>query len=219
MTNKDQTTNSPAKPDGADNAMAAVDSPSNILPLRGKWNPGDPTDGKLQYQFQSEYPFGCRVEMFLEAIYLAALMVGGIYLVAWYVGGSFLLPGFGISANELPKALHTLIAFPITGLIGGTMFGLKWQYRVSARGWWHRDRRIWRIFSPWLSAALALMIGVAIDGGLLGLSFKSDGNSPVSTLLSVGFVTGYFADSALAKFHDIAAVIFSTPTRESDPRK
>lgn len=218
MTNKDQMT-IPSTTDSVGSAGAAGDSLNNVLSLRGKWSPGDPTDGKQQYQFHSEYPFSCRIEMFAEALYLAILMAGGIYLVAWYVGGSFPLWHLGIRADELPKALHDFVAFPVTGLIGGTMFGLKWQYRVSARGWWHRDRRIWRIFSPWLSSALALMVGIAIDGGLLGLSFNREGDSTISTLLSVGFVTGYFADSALAKFHDIASVVFSTPTRESDQRK
>jgi hypothetical protein len=96
--------------------------------------------------------------------------------------------------------------------MGGTMFGLKWQYRVAARGWWHKDRRVWRLCSPWLSAALAMMIGIAIDGGLFGLSFSQGSMNAASTLLSVGFVTGYFADSALAKLQEIASVVFSAKT-------
>jgi hypothetical protein len=174
------------------------------------WNPADPTDGKNKYEFSSGYPFMCRIEIFLEAMYLVVLMVLAAYLVIWYVAGSFPLVGIGVCGADLPKAVHQLIAFPITGLMGGTMFGLKWQYRVAARGWWHRDRRVWRLCSPWLSAALAMMIGIAIDGGLLGLSFSHEAANATSTLLSVGFVTGYFADSALAKLQDIASVVFST---------
>lgn len=174
------------------------------------WNPGDPTDGKDKYEFASGYPWPCRIEIFLEAIYLVGLMVLAAYLVVWYVAGSFPVVFLEIRGDELPKALHQLIAFPITGLMGGTMFGLKWQYRVAARGWWHKDRRVWRLCSPWLSAALAMMIGIAIDGGLLGLSFSRDSANAASTLLSIGFVTGYFADSALAKLQDIAAVVFSS---------
>jgi hypothetical protein len=177
---------------------------------RGSWNPGDPTDGKDRHEFASGYPIGCRIEIFLEALYLVLLMLLAAYLILWYVAGSFPLFAVAIRGGELPKAVHHLIAFPIAGLMGGTMFGLKWQYRVAARGWWHKDRRVWRLCSPWLSAALAMMIGIAIDGGLLGLSFNQGSVNTTSTLLSVGFVTGYFADSALAKLQEIATVVFST---------
>ncbi|MBT9523420.1 MAG: hypothetical protein IV101_21295 [Dechloromonas sp.] len=192
--------------------------PENAPPLDSEgsdsrqvtWNPGDPTDGKKKYQFDSGYPFTCRIEIFLEAIYLVGLMVLAAYFIVWYVAGTLPLVTLGVRGDELPKALHKLIAFPIAGLMGGTMFGLKWQYRVAARGWWHKDRRVWRLCSPWLSAALAMMIGIVIDGGLLGLSFSRDAADPTSTLISIGFVTGYFADSALAKLQDIASVVFST---------
>lgn len=202
---------------------AAEQTPGNTSLLPGhssssraaNWNSGDPTDGKDKYEFASGYPFTCRIEIFIEAIYLVGLMLLAAYLIVWYVAGSFNLVVLGISSGDMPKALHQLIAFPITGLMGGTMFGLKWQYRVAARGWWHRDRRVWRLCSPWLSAALAMMIGIAIDGGLLGLSFSHDAANATSTLLSIGFITGYFADSALAKLQDIASVVFSTKPEPS----
>lgn len=181
-----------------------------------KWRPGDPTDGRQKYQCQSVYPMGCRIEIFCEALYLTCLMFICTYLIIWYVAGDFPLFKVDLHADQLPKTVRDLLAFPIAGLMGGTMFGLKWQYRVSARGWWHKDRRVWRLCSPWLSAALAMMVGITIDGGLLGLSFSHGVSNPISTLLSVGFVTGYFADSALAKLQDIASVIFSTSQRESN---
>ena len=177
------------------------------------WNPGDPTDGRKKYECESAYALGCRFQIFAEALYLTALMLVAAYLVIWYISGDMQLIFFEGSTTRLSRPVRDLLAFPIAGLMGGTMFGLKWQYRVSARGWWHKDRRIWRLCSPWLSAALAMMVGVAIDGGLLGLSFSQNAANPTSTLLSVGFVTGYFADSALAKLQDIAAVVFGTSPR------
>ena len=205
-------------------SQAAEGTPESAPRLTGEgpdskpaiWNPGDPTDGKDKYEFASGYPLICRIEIFIEAMYLVGLMLLAAYLVAWYVAGSFPLVALGNRGDDLPKALHQLVAFPIAGLMGGTMFGLKWQYRVAARGWWHKDRRVWRICSPWHSAARGMMIGIAIDGGLLGVSFSRDATNASSTLLSIGFVTGYFADSALAKLQDIASVIFST---KSDPSK
>lgn len=190
------------------------------VPKTVNWNPGDPTDGRQKYECESAYSRGCRVQIFVEALYLTVLMVVAAYLIIWYVAGdSMLFFYFDASAGQLSKPVRDLLAFPIAGLIGGTMFGLKWQYRVSARGWWHKDRRVWRICSPWLSAALAMMVGIAIDGGLLGLSFSHNAANPTSTLLSVGFVTGYFADSALAKLQDIASVVFGTSQREQNSQQ
>ncbi len=213
MSEQNQLSTAPEPPKKSGNA------PPSSEKQTAKWNPGDPTDGKQRYQFSSVYPFLCRFEIFVEAIYLVALMVCAAYLVVWYVAGCFPMLVLGLRGDELPKAVHQLVAFPIAGLMGGTMFGLKWQYRVAARGWWHRDRRVWRLCSPWLSASLAMMIGIAIDGGLLGLSFSRDAANTASTLLSIGFVTGYFADSALAKLQDIATVVFSNTPKESDPPK
>lgn len=202
------------QPRGQSPKVGAAKTSVNKDAKKADWNPGDPTDGKAQYQYKSAYPIGCRIQIFCEALYLTVLMIAGAYLIVWYMAGSFSLLGTEIRADQLPKNARDLLAFPIAGLMGGTMFGLKWQYRVSARGWWHQDRRVWRICSPWLSAALAMMIGITIDGGLLGLSFNHGNANPSSTLLSVGFVTGYFADSALAKLQDIASVIFSTSLKE-----
>lgn len=219
MTNKDQPTISGTQtgPSEQSSEVVASEDAGNGARLLSKWTPGDPTDGRQKYQFESSYPLGCRIEIFAEALYLTGLMVFGAYLLIWYMAGNFPLLVLGIRGDELPKAVHQLIALPITGLMGGTMFGLKWQYRVSARGWWHKDRRVWRLCSPWLSAALSMMIGITIDGGLLGLSFSHEAANATSTLLSVGFVTGYFADSALAKLQDVASVVFSTS--QSGPPK
>src|SRR3546814_6990402 len=35
-----------------------------------------------------------------------------------------------------------------SGVLGGTLFGLKYLYKVVARGWWNEDRELWRFFSP-----------------------------------------------------------------------
>lgn len=192
------------------------------------WNPGDPTDGKKQYEFESRYPFCCRVEMFLESMYLVILMTVSACFIYSIIAGNIQLLSINThcvasdaqqcGSIDLQKKILQFIAFPVAGLMGGTMFGLKWQYRVAARGWWHRDRRIWRLCSPWLSASLAMMIGLAIDGGLLGLSFTHSENS-VSTLLSIGFITGYFADSALAKLQEIASVVFGSKTEPQSSSK
>lgn len=179
------------------------------------WNPSDPTDGKAQWEFKSRYPFWTRVQIFAEAIYLALLLLVGLCLLFWIYHGGIALPCTALHFSDLNEQLKRMIMFPIAGLLGGAMFGLKYLYRVAARGWWHEDRRIWRLLSPCLSATLATMVGILIDGGMLGMSYsQSNASNPYSTLLGVAFITGYFADSALAKLQDVANVVFASSTRD-----
>lgn len=185
------------------------------------WSPSDPTDGRSNLDFKSRYPIAIRFQIIVEAIYLLVLILSGFNLVFWIYSGDSPSYLTSLNFNDLNEQLRNLVTFPIAGLIGGSMFGLKYLYRVAARGWWHEDRRIWRICSPWLSASLATMVGIMVDGGLLGLSY-SQGTSinPYATLLSFGFITGYFADSALAKMQEIANVVFgSSPRNASDEKK
>jgi hypothetical protein len=179
------------------------------------WNTNDPTDGKTRWEFKSRYPFWTRIQIFSEAIYLTLLLFVGLCLLFWIYHGAIALPCTPIHFNELNDHLKRMISFPIAGLIGGAMFGLKYLYRVAARGWWHEDRRIWRLLSPWLSATLATMVGILIDGGMLGMSYsQSNAGNPYSTLLGIAFITGYFADSALAKLQDVANVVFASSSRD-----
>ena len=105
--------------------------------------------------------------------------------------------------------------FFLGGMLGGTLFGIKYLYKVVARGRWNLDRRLWRVFSPFISGGLALAIGTLIDSGIFGLAVKSP---TASSYLSLGFVSGYFADNALAKMQEIAETIFGTPERHKPPQ-
>lgn len=102
------------------------------------------------------------------------------------------------------------------GLLGGTLYSIKYLYKVVARGFWNIDRRLWRIFSPLLSGGLALAVGALIESGFLGLTTKT---SSASTYFSIGFITGYFADSALWKMQEVADTIFGSPERHAQAMK
>src|SRR3546814_5851912 len=84
-----------------------------------------------------------------------------------------------------------------SGVLGGTLFGLKYLYKVVARGWWNEDRELWRFFSPLLAGGLAFAVGALADAGLFG--FKVGENQSAASFVSWGFIAGYFADSASRK--------------------
>ena len=96
--------------------------------------------------------------------------------------------------------------YAISGMLGGVAFGIKYFYRVVARGFWHEDRIIWRLLSPFLSMTLAFIVGALIEASLI----STRGPNTAAAFVSIGFLVGYFADKAVAKMYEIANVIFGT---------
>lgn len=180
------------------------------------WNAGDPTDGRLPYDYASKYPTCIRVQIFFEALYLALILIVSFYYLVWVFAGDMVLCPATLKYQDLNIKLQQMAAFSIAGFIGGAMYGLKYLYHVTARGRWHEDRRVWRIFSPLLSAALATMIGILIDGGFVHVaeSTKANQQDLSTTFVSIGFIIGYFADTALAKLQEIAIVLFGSTSKE-----
>ncbi|PPD55407.1 MAG: hypothetical protein CTY12_01125 [Methylotenera sp.] len=172
------------------------------------WNAADPTDGRAKYDYKSRYPLCIRAQMFSEALYLLAILIISTYHLVWMFGDSLPFWQTQLTFTELNRDLQKMFAFFTAGTIGGTMFGLKYLHHVVGKGLWNEDRRIWRIFTPFLTALLAAMFGILVDGGFIHLSTQVDGKPPYSSYVSIGFFTGYFADTALAKLQEIATFIF-----------
>lgn len=190
---------------------------NNSKSVPNVWNTGDSTDGRTKLDYQSKYPLYIRVQINLEAGYLTLLLLFGFYVIFWMLSGksTFLLTES--TFNLLNDNLKKLFAFGTSGLIGGSMFGIKYLYHVTGRGWWHEDRRIWRIYSPLLAAALASMLGFILDGGILQISqyhTEATDNQYIK-IIGLGFIIGYFADTALAKLQEVATVIFGASARNS----
>ena len=91
------------------------------------------------------------------------------------------------------------------GMLGGIVFSMKWLYHSVAKNTWNLDRRLWRLLTPLLSSVVALIIVMLLNSDILKAS-----NSYVSIYKSfaVGFLAGYFSDSAIGKLTEIAQVLF-----------
>jgi hypothetical protein len=65
------------------------------------------------------------------------------------------------------------------------------------------------------------MIGILIDGGIVHIANAVvDTKRVVSTsYVSTGFITGYFADTALAKLQEIATVLFGSNLKTSSSQQ
>lgn len=191
-------------------------APPNDRPTRKRpsIDSGDPTDGRVPYEWETSYPRQAIVRIRLEAAYLIALLFGSHFLIfATWIG--WVTSYIGLP----PEGVYTLkkyAYYALSGTLGGVAFGIKYFYRAVARGFWHQDRIIWRLMSPYLSMTLALIIGALIDASLI----TTRGPSSAPAIVSIGFLVGYFADKAIAKMYEIANVIFgATVSIKSDNGK
>jgi hypothetical protein len=170
------------------------------------------TDGREQKDWKSKYDATARAEIRTDAIYsggFLCLSLIAIFLTWRGLTYDVLTAGCSVcSRNSFNKYAY----FFLGGFLGGSLFSIKYLYKVVARQYWNLDRRLWRIFSPFLAGGLALAVGACIDSGLLGLTIKSGSDS---LFLSYGFVTGYFADRAIDKMQDIAETVFGAPGRKT----
>jgi len=197
---------------------ALVDEiPSNESAAKGRppltqLNAGtiDPTDGRKRWDWETRYAPQAVLEIRWEAIYLFFLLFCSLFVTfaTWKGWISYLLT----VPPERVLTLKQYAYYATSGMLGGVTFDIKYLYRSVARGWWHQDRRIWRIMSPFLAMTIALIVGAMIDAGLMATQASISG----ATLVSIGFLAGYFADHAVSKMYEIAIVIFGKSTVAKD---
>jgi hypothetical protein len=94
---------------------------------------------------------------------------------------------------------------------------MKSRELTVARGLWHLDRRLWRIFTPHISGGLSFFVLTLISSGALRIFDSKATNSP-ALVVGLGFLVGYFSDSAIAKLTEVAETLFGT-TRSKEKHK
>lgn len=173
------------------------------------------TDGRKQYDWESKYPECAQKEMKKEAIYIAIIRIIAFSLLIFIVGGLIDKVGnlIGLEAKKT-ASLEGVIIYFFSGLLGGTIFGLKYFYRVVSRGYWSQDRKYWRFFSPWISACVAFVVGCMVLSGYINATQTQS----FAAEICVGFITGYFADEAVGKMSEVATALFGSNSK-TDPNK
>lgn len=101
------------------------------------------------------------------------------------------------------------IALWVAGLLGGTVFALKWLYHSVAKGLWNQDRLLWRLIVPFNSATVSIFTGFLVSSGVVPL-LKGEAFDTPLTNLAFGFIFGYFSDNILAALQNFAQKIFGT---------
>ncbi len=160
-------------------------------------------DNRELYDYKSRYS-DCKPTQWQkkEAIYLGILLFLGLFLVVLNYLDALYYAFCLVSKNVDYSLCKKMCYSAIFGFLGGVTFDIKFFYRSVARGFWNEDRVFWRIFTPWLSIVLALVMAAVLNKTVI--------ESNVSMSICIGFFSGYFSDDAIAKMHDVAQVIFST---------
>lgn len=169
------------------------------------------TDDRKIGEWKSRYPTEAIAEIRKDAWFVAVVL--GLTLVSLILvwnGTMHKWVAWTCASTCAPETLTKYSLFFLGGLLGGVLFGIKYLYKVVGRGMWNMDRRLWRVFSPFVSGGLALAIGAMVDSGIMGLTINT---TSASGFFSMGFITGYFADGALAKMQDVADTIFGSPRK------
>lgn len=173
------------------------------------------TDGRPRLDWISKYEHDAVRQIRLDAAYIGVLMITVLIAVLLTWKGT----AYDILAQDCANCsrgtFNKYAYFFLGGHLGGVLFGVKYLYKVVARGYWNMDRRLWRLFSPFLSGGLALVVGALLDSGVMGLTVKVASGA---AYFSYGFITGYFADRAIDKLQEVAETVFGAPGRK-DPVK
>lgn len=168
--------------------------------------PVDPTDGRELLDWRSKYTEpDARRNIRFDAVYLAVLLfvIPIAIAILWLDYPKYWL---GLSDQKYGRILKYGIAW-LSGVLGGTLFDVKWLYHSVARQIWHLDRRLWRLFTPHISGGLAFAIVALISSGMLRI-FDRQAVESLSLVVGVAFLVGYFSDSAVAKLTEIAETLF-----------
>lgn len=168
----------------------------------------DPTDNRKLLEWQSRYPAEASKEIRFEAIYLGCLLLAAPWLLlAFFCHGPHYLWKF-LDASFQESVARYGLAW-IGGMLGGTLFAIKWLYHVVARELWNLDRRLWRLFTPHISGGLAFAVIALVSSGMMNI-FDAKAMHTPSVVVGMAFLVGYFSDNAVAKLTEIADTLFGT---------
>jgi hypothetical protein len=165
------------------------------------FGPRDRTDGREPDDWESHWEPRAVRQIAFEAFYLALLLILAPAALIWVWQGS---PREILDVDPPRYEVFRTYAYGwLAGTIGGTVFALKWLYHSVARGGWHVDRLLWRIFTPHLSGAVSVAFIAVITSSIFEI-LNRDLLQTGPALLGLGFLFGYFSDLTVARLYEMA---------------
>lgn len=172
--------------------------------------PDDPTDNRVPGDWKTRYPDKvAQSKIRWEAIYLAGhLLLVPVALIILFLLESTCNTWFNLQSDQYKAFLRFAYAW-LGGILAGTLFDIKWLYHSVARNLWNIDRRLWRLFVPHISGSLAFAVHLLMSSGIFRIFDQSVLDS-LKASLAIGFIVGYFSDTATAKLREIAETLFGS---------
>ena len=172
-------------------------------------------DGRPVGSWASRYTKAAWFQIIIELTYLCAILI--LCLLAVIdpaLSKSDITSQVGTYVSyftglEIRSAALKWVSLGVSGLIGGSVFSLKWLYHSVAKGVWSRDRILWRFVVPLNSGTVALFTGFLFASGAVPFLKDESLDSPLMAA-SFGFIFGYFSDNILAALQNFAQKIFGT---------
>lgn len=169
----------------------------------------DYTDGRALYDWQSRFPEQACKHIRCEAIFLTSILL----LLISLCGAALVLSGSTYTLNLAPNVSANfdprVIVIFLCGAVGGTTFSIKWLIHAVAKGNWHLDRRLWRMFVPLVGGVYACAVLTLLDSGVI-LGHGANATRGVAAAAAMGFLIGYFSDGVSGLLTNIANAVFGT---------
>lgn len=172
----------------------------------------DYTDGRAPYDWQSRFPAEAVRYIRREAVVLALGLVISICctgIALAFSGNSYLMPFPAFGPDTSAKIDPRMLVLFFSGAVGGTTFSIKWLIHSVAKGSWHLDRRLWRLFVPLVGGVYACAVLTLLDSGMI-LGHAGDASRGTASAASMAFLIGYFSDGVSGLLTNIANAVFGT---------
>jgi hypothetical protein len=164
--------------------------------------PAELTDGRVKGDWKTRYPDSVAQRAIrLEVAYVLFLSFFAPVLMA-IIDFGWPRAWLNLDMATWVRAQHYSFAW-LGGLLGGSLFTMKWMYHSVAKGTWNQDRRLWRIFTPLLSAGVGFTVVVLSAARVLPV-FGEDVVSTNPGALAVGILVGYFSDLTMSRIAEVA---------------
>jgi hypothetical protein len=177
--------------------------------------PRDLTDGREEDNWRSRYQDRwCRFQICTEALYLAVLLYGAAFLLLLIWIGT---PQDWLGVSDSRYSTFQVYGYAwFGGLLGGTLFAVKWLYHSVGKGYWNADRLPWRIFTPHLSGAFSFGLIAIITSSIFEV-LNQELLRRGAAVVGISLLLGYFSDFTVARLYQLAESLLGTPGTGQKP--